>query len=321
MSLFSSWMADARLDAALEVAPGWVTALAGSASSRGAWVSAAASEPLPPGAVTASLTAPNVADRAAVLDALRAALAAIDRRPKRVALVIPDLAARVSLVSFAQVPARRDDLEQLIRWQVRRAAPFPIDEAAVGYTALGQDGDGEQTFAVVLARRAIVREYEDLCAELGAQAGLVDIATLAALNVVLGAGRAVQGDWMVVHLRPEYTSLAIMRDERLLFLRTRAAAEGETVADLVHQTAMYYHDRLGGKEFAQVFLGGRGHDASALDEARRSVDARLGVVVDTMDPATEAALAETMAADGGLVEIAGPAAGMLLRAEHEAVHA
>ena len=32
---------------------------------------------------------------------------------------------------FDQVPARRDDLDQLVRWQVRKSAPFPIDDACV----------------------------------------------------------------------------------------------------------------------------------------------------------------------------------------------
>ncbi len=34
---------------------------------------------------------------------------------------------------FEQVPARAQDLDQLIRWQVRKAAPFAIEEAQVSY--------------------------------------------------------------------------------------------------------------------------------------------------------------------------------------------
>jgi hypothetical protein len=41
--------------------------------------------------------------------------------------------------------------------------------------------------------------------------------------------------------------------------------------------------------------------------------------VETLDLATGAALPDAVAADAGLVAVAGPAAGMLLRARHEPV--
>jgi hypothetical protein len=318
MSTLTSWLADARLDAAVEIAPGWVTALS---AAGGALVLNGASEALPPGALVASLASSNVHERHAVVEAVRAALAAIDSRPKRVALVIPDLTSRLSLVSFDQIPARHEDLNQLIRWQVRRSAPFPIEDAVVGYTDAGVDADGRRTFAVVLARREVVREYEQVCAECGAQAGLVDIATLSAINLILGAGSQVGQDSLVVHLRPEYTSLAIMRGAQLLFFRSRDVAEGETVADLIHQTVMYYHDRLGGQEFVQVFLGGQGQDSGAIEAARKSLNARLGVVVDAMDLSAMGSLPAGLADDQALMQIAGPAAGMLLRAQGEVVGA
>jgi len=314
MSL-ASWMADARLDAAVEIAPGWVTAVSGAGGRR---VVAAAGVELPVGAVTPSLTGTNLVDRDAVVGALRSALDAIGGRPRRVGLIIPDLAARVSLVSFDEVPSRSEDLDQLIRWQVRKSAPFAIEEAVVGHAPAGT-AEGATRFLVVLARRDVVREYEEACAELGAQAGIVDLASLAAINAVLGAGRALEGDWLLVHVRPEYTSLAIMRGEALLSFRTRPSVSSEPVSDLVHQTVMYYHDRLGGEEFAQVFLGGRGAVAGDLEAVRQSLDERLGVVVQTLDLAMGLTLPDALAADGGLVGVAAPAGGMLLRGEREPV--
>jgi Tfp pilus assembly PilM family ATPase len=280
----ASWMADARLDAAVEIAPGWVTAISSDGSGRR--VAAAAGVELPAGAVTPSLTGANIGDREAVVEALRSALGAVGSRLRRVGLVIPDLAARVSLVTFAEVPSRAEDLHQLIRWQVRKSAPFAIEEAVLGHAPAGPAEGGGARFLVVLARRDVVTEYEEVCAEVGAQAGIVDLASLAALNVVLGAGRAADDDWLLVHMRPEYTSLAIMRGSSLLSFRSRPAADGEPVSDLVHQTVMYYHDRLGGQEFAEVVLGGRGAAAGEIDAAGRCLVERLGVVVQTLDLAS-----------------------------------
>ena len=56
-----------------------------------------------------------------------------DPRPRRVALVLPDTVAKVSLMRFEKVPAKAQDLDQLIRWQVRKAAPFQIEDAQVAW--------------------------------------------------------------------------------------------------------------------------------------------------------------------------------------------
>src|SRR6185503_12639315 len=125
MSLFSSWIASPPPDAAIEIATDRVAVgVVGELV-----VQSYASEALPAGAVVPSLTASNVHNRAAVVSALRAALDRAGARPRRVALVIPDLAAKVSLVRFDTVPARREDLDQFVRWQVKKASPFPIEEA------------------------------------------------------------------------------------------------------------------------------------------------------------------------------------------------
>ena len=51
-----------------------------------------------------------------------------------------------------------------------------------------------------------VAEYEAVCGELKIDAGLVDLATLCVVNLFLG-GDVPAGDWLVVHLRPESTSI------------------------------------------------------------------------------------------------------------------
>src|SRR5688572_24730494 len=134
MSLFASWLASSPPDAAIEIAPEAVSlAVLGSRGSE-ALVQAFAVAHLPPGAVVPSLSSVNIVDRAAVVQALRAACERAGQRPRRAALVIPDLAARVSLVRFDQIPARREDLEQLIRWQMKKSSPFPVDDACLTHS-------------------------------------------------------------------------------------------------------------------------------------------------------------------------------------------
>jgi type IV pilus assembly protein PilM len=271
--------------AALLMGPGLVSAVAFSRHGGESVVTAHASEPLRPGALTPGLTGQNVADRAGVQRAVSNVLGQLGGRHRRIALVLPDAVAKVSLVRLSAVPPHAQDREQLIRWHIRKSAPFPIEEAQVACSAGVALEDGGREFVVAIARRAAVREYESVCEEAGAHAGLVDLATFSLVNAVLATARAAQGDWLVVHVSPGSGSIAIVRGGDLIFFRTRVEGSDDTLPDLVHQTAMYYEDRLEGHGFARVLMaGGDGETSGGFDEVRRQVDARLGVRTETVDP-------------------------------------
>jgi Tfp pilus assembly PilM family ATPase len=322
MSVLTSWLASQPPDAAVEISPEAVSVA--SLGTRGAdpVVTAHGSEPLPAGAVVPALTGHNVVDRTAVAAALRAACDKADLRPRRVALVIPDLAARVSLVPFDNIPARRDDLDQLLHWQMRKSAPFPIEDAVLTYSPGARRGAGGE-FIVALARRDVVREYEAVCEDQGMHAGLVDLSTLCVVNLFLSGAAAQGGDWLVVQMKPAYTSIAIMRGPDPIFFRSRAEGDEELLEDVVHQTAMYYQDRLAGAGFARVFLGGAGRSPGSLEAARRSLEGHLAARVEPIDPTRAAAVAdrlgEKIAASPALTSTLAPLVGMLLRARREAL--
>jgi type IV pilus assembly protein PilM len=275
-------------------------------------VSAHATEPLPPGALVPSLTSPNVHDRAAVAEVLGRVLARVGR-PRRIGLVVPDIVAKVSLIRFEQVPTHAADLEQLVRWQVKKTAPFPVEEAQVTFVP-GLRADEGQEFIVSLARRDIVAEYESLCAEAGAHAGIVDIATFNVINAVLAGPSAPADDWLLVNMADDSASLAILRGPHVIFFRNRAADTEGTLADLVHQTAMYYEDRLKGRGFRRVLLAGAGAGQSGeASELRRSLEQRLATAVQPVDPRTAAALTDRIEAAPALLDTLAPLVGLLLR--------
>lgn len=320
MSLFSSWIASAPPDAAIEIATDRVAVGVVGTRGGGLVVQSYASEALPAGVVVPSLTSSNIHNRGVVASALRAALDRAGARPRRVALVIPDLAAKVSLVRFDTVPTRREDLDQFVRWQVKKASPFPIEEALVTYSPAAQGADGGTEFLVVSARRDAIAEYEAVCDEVRMYAGLVDLATLSLVNLFLGGSDVPLGDWLLVHLRPDYTSIVIMRGEHVIFFRNRPEGDEASIADLVHQTAMYYQDRLSGQRFSRVLLGGGGR-VTGVDVARHSLEERLGATVEQVDPTRFAALTDRISATPDLMDVLGPLVGMAIRTRKEAVSA
>ena len=103
-------------------------------------------------------------------------------------------------------------------------------------------------------------------------AGLVDLSTFSVVNLFL-ASAIPAGDWLVVHVRPDYTSIAIMRGGDLIFFRNRGEGEDEALADVVHQTTMYYQDRLSGQGFARVLARRIEPDARQASNGVRDLEA------------------------------------------------
>jgi hypothetical protein len=179
---------------------------------------------------------------------------------------------------------------------------------------------GGREYLVTLARRDIVESYMKACVDAGAEAGVVDLASLNLINAALASG-ATSGDWLVVHVAADYATLAIVRDGFLIFFRTRQlAAEGD-LADLVHQTAMYYEDRLGGQKFARVVLSGAstrpstgsGQVADTAEGLRRALEERMGVRVEPLDFRGTAAMRDRISAGPELLDTLAPAVGVILR--------
>jgi Tfp pilus assembly PilM family ATPase len=311
MSLFSSLRDSSGPSAAVEIAATRVSGASLEWRGRQAAVTAHALETLPEGAVISSLTAANIVDRAAVAGALGRVLERIGR-PRRIALVIPDPAAKVSLISFERVPERSQDLDDLVRWQVRKAAPFPIEEAQVTYQPGITASDGQE-FIVSLARRSVIEEYESLCADAGAHAGIVDLATFNVVNAALATMPPGTGeqDWLLVNVASDYASIAIVRGTNLIFFRNRANDGEGTLLDVVHQAAMYYEDRLQGGGFTRAFLtGGAGAGA---DELRRSLQERLQIPIESVDASRAASLTDRITVSPALLDTLAPLVGLLLR--------
>ncbi len=301
---------------ALEIAGSHVTALALSRSGREHVISAYAVEPLSAGVVTPVLNAPNVHDQAALVATIKQALQKVASRARRVALVVPDTVAKVSLIRFEKVPQKVQDLDQLVRWQVRKAAPFRIEDAQVSWIPGTPLEGGGREFIVTLARRDVIESFERACDAAGVHAGLIDIATFCAINAQLAAAATspLAGDWLLVHLAADYVTLAVVRGPHLVFFRNRPLGAEADLADLVHQTTMYHEDRLGGGGFARVVLSGvsmTGPDQA--ERLRRGIEERLGGKVDLLDVRTAAPMRDRISANPGLLDALAAPAGMLLR--------
>ena len=310
MNVLRSLVSTPAPNVAIEIASDRVTAVSLGRGGPGAVVTAHATEALAPGAVVPAVNEKNVQEPAVATATLERALERLGHRPRRAALVVPDEVAKVSIIRFDEVPARAHDLDELVRWQVRKTAPFRIEDAQVVYTAGIVDPGGGADFVVALTRRSIVEEYEQICQEAGVYAGIVDLSSFNLVNTIV-AGSSVSGDWLLVHIAPESSTIVIVRGVHLILFRNRPTAGIGQLADLVHQTAMYYEDRLGGTGFERVYLVGAAGGTG--DAVRHDLKERLGATVDEVDLRHVAGLADRIVASSELLDRLAAPIGVLMR--------
>jgi Tfp pilus assembly PilM family ATPase len=152
MSLLTSLRDAPAPGVAVEIAAGRVSGASLEWRGGQAVIAAHAVEPLPDGALVPALNATNTHDRASVATAINRVIEKLGR-PRRVGLVVPDVVAKVSLLKFEKIPPRMQDLDQLVRWQVRKAAPFPIEEAQVSFVNGQRSADGQGLIVSPRAQR------------------------------------------------------------------------------------------------------------------------------------------------------------------------
>tara|TARA_B100001123_G_scaffold446424_2_gene600878 strand:- start:35815 stop:36768 length:954 start_codon:yes stop_codon:yes gene_type:complete len=209
---------------------------------------------LPQGAVEPGAAAVNITDGAVVSAAIREAIGKLPRKGRRVGLVVPDCVGKVSFLRLDHVPGSSKELRRLIAWQVSKALPFPIEDAQLEYAPGQQLADGGREFIVGVIRRDIVEEYERVCREGGVYAGLVDLSAFNVVNMATPNATDENGDWILVHIMDCYSTVALVRGANVVLLRTLNATTADDVSASIHQSVMFYEDRLKGDGISRAVL-------------------------------------------------------------------
>jgi type IV pilus assembly protein PilM len=197
---------------------------------------------LAPGAVTPGLQHANVVSRDALVAALRDSLAAVGGRSRDITLVIPDASTRILLLDFDTLPEKAEDADSVVRFRLKKSLPFDVDSSAVSFDRQKTE-NGVRVVAAVTPK-IVLDEYEAIVRDAGYEPGAVLPSMIAALGVV-DASRPT----MVIKVETGTTAFAIVDDGQLLLYRALenggVAVTGESLADDVNTSLVYFEDRYG----------------------------------------------------------------------------
>ncbi len=248
----------------VEIAAGHVAAARWGAS-RGSLESYAA-EPLPGGSVMPSPVETNVTQPDAVREGLRRVFGRLPHRGAPLALLVPDMAVRVFVLPFENLPRKAQDALPLLRWRLKKSVPFDVDETTVSWMRqAGRDGSLEVVTAI--ARRRILREYEELLESVGIRPGVVLSSSLATLPLLGESGAT-----LLARLCGSTLTTVVVQGESLCVYRSTELSAGprqfdaQAVLDEVFPAVAYFQDTWG-REIDRAYLAGFGEKSDLFRDA------------------------------------------------------
>ncbi len=210
------------------------------------YVDACAIEPLQVGSVMASPVETNVTQPDAVRSALRAVFNRVPLSGAPLALLVPDLVVRVFILPFDSLPRRQDEAMPVLRWRLKKSVPFDVDDTVVSWMRqAGPHGNLEVVTAI--ARKTILREYEEIVESLGARNCIVLSSTLATLPLL-----EERGATLLARMSGKTLTTVVVNDANLCVYRaTDMLAEADildpaTILEEIFPAVAYYQDTWGG---------------------------------------------------------------------------
>jgi Tfp pilus assembly PilM family ATPase len=173
------------------------------------------------------------------------------------------------------------------------------------------------TLLVVLVRKAVVEQYEEALAAVGAQVGLIDLCTPNLINLCrarIAGGPPPSGDVGVLNCARSYFTLAILREGEVIFLRCKSYAVVDDaergpngiLTREVSASLSYYQDKLEGKKIDRIFVRTA---ELPLDDIAHKLGTLGLTAVESIDPTPLLEPGEGQRPDPALLQRLAPAIG------------
>ncbi len=247
---------------------------------------------IPENAVGGSIFRPEITSQDVLLDSFKDVFFKIGFRSSRLSLVIPDNIVRVALLNFPEIPKSSKQLTDMIMWKMKKSIPYRIEETAISYQILGNEGQSsEKVVLISLIPKNIVRQYEDLLTNMNVRIGLIDLSTFGIYNL-FRTRIGDSGDVGLINCSYNYFTFMIIRNGNLLFVRCKnyqlhgGALEEEIQKVLKRELSTslsYYTEKLSGKELSMTYIRSIGYDTTKLIQLLR--EGGIGAC-EVLDPAS-----------------------------------
>lgn len=197
-----------------------------------------------PGTLVASPVEDNILRGdtiAALIERVTPRPSSAGKKRRAAALILPDYAARVTVLDFDAFPTAPEEQASLVRFRVKKTIPFDIDSAAVSYFAQTVVGQKKVEVVAVTVALEVIARYEALFRSVGFHPGVVTTSTIAALNLYKGNGVSV-----LAKLSGRALTVAVLASPGIKLFRCVSIEEAneDEILAVLHPTFAYVEDEL-----------------------------------------------------------------------------
>jgi type IV pilus assembly protein PilM len=222
---------------------------------KGLRIVAAKSYRLAEGTFTPSMVTPQLANEAALAEALRR-LRMETGKWENVSLLLPDAWFRINIMDLPSLPkGENGEALDVVRWSLKRTLPIPPDQLRLSYSVLSRTGMGAKVLAIS-ALDATLTAIERVFAAAGFQVILIEPAGLNLWNAIAMREDDTESDRLFVYVRDTDFTTAAFRGEQPLFIRSRNLGGDRTLEQEIRLSASYLRDSLNAAGFTTCYVAG-----------------------------------------------------------------
>jgi type IV pilus assembly protein PilM len=198
-------------------------------------------------------------------------------KSKDVIVVLPDVAIRMILLDFESLPGKREEIEPVIRFRLKKSLPFDVDQAVLSYEVTRSNGTVRVAAAV--APREVIEEYEKAFRDIGYEPGVVLPSSLAALGLVDG-----ERPTLVLKVDPMNITITAVEHHELRLVRTLDNPHGgifsaTDLSEAVLPSIVFFEDTFAA-HIEKIYVGG----TAPLEELGPLLHQQTGAQVQELAP-------------------------------------
>jgi type IV pilus assembly protein PilM len=229
------------------------------------------------GTFVPSVVTPELANEAALAEALRRLRVETGRWDK-VSLLLPDAWFRINIVDLPSLPEKKDDAMDVVRWSLKRTLPIPPDQLRVTYEVLSRSNGGAKIL-VLSALEKTLASLERLFGAAGLDIILLEPVGLNIWNAVAVREAEATGNRLFVYVRENDFTTAVFNGAQPLFIRSRNLSRDRTLQQELRLSASYLRDSLGTDAFTSCHVAGLGADGVVHETLANEFNTKVHAVV------------------------------------------
>lgn len=176
-------------------------------------------------------------------------------------VLLPDSWFRLNLIDVDDLPSKRSEAEEIVRWSLRRTLPIPADTLRVGWTTLSREG-ARRRLLVVSAIEETLDRIERALRSAGVETAGIEPVGLNVWNSIVEREAPSSGERLFLHVRTGEFTTAVFRGTEPIFIRSRNLSGERSVTNEMRLSASYLRESVQLGEFETCYLAGNELDPS-----------------------------------------------------------